>query len=317
MKRLDAVLLLLLAALWGASYLFMRLGAGEFGAVAFAGARAVGAALCLVPLLAWRGGLPVWRAHWRAISLVGLANSALPFVLFSFAALHITAGLSAILNATTPMFAVLIGRFWLGEKLTASRVAGLLVGFGGVLWLAWDKAGVKSADPRAAGLAVGACLLATLGYGFAANFTKHRLDAVPSMAVAAGGQFVSALVLAGPALWQWPAVMPGARAWGALIAITLLGTAVAYALFFRLIARIGASRTVTVTYLIPVFGVLWGALFLGETITFRMGLGCAVILLGTGLTTGLLQRMDFSQPLPAWVMRCFFPPRGDLWMLHR
>lgn len=287
MKRTDLAALLLLAALWGASYLFMRIGAGEFGALTFAGLRSGVAALLLLPLLAWRGGLGELRRHWRAIALVGLANSALPFVLFSYAALSINAGLSAIFNAATPLYTAAIAWLWLGERPGPARLAGLAVGFGGVMWLAWDKTGLKTGGASAAG-AVGACVLATLLYGFAANFTRRHLGGVPALVSTAGGQLASAFALALPAAMKWPTVAPSARAWLALLALAVACTAVAYLLFFRLIARVGAPRAMTVTFLIPAFGVAWGALFLGEVFTGKMALGCAVILLGTALTTGLL-----------------------------
>lgn len=298
MKRSDLILLLSLAALWGASYLFMRLGAGEFGAIPLAGVRAIGATLCLLPLLAWRDGLSELRAHWKPIALVGITSSALPFALFAFAALSISAGLSSIFNATTPLFAAVIGGLWLRDRLSAARVAGLVVGFAGVLWLVWDKASFK---PGATGWAVLACLVAALLYGFSANFTKRHLGSVSPLVVAAGGQLASALLLALPAALLWPTDDPGMRAWSATIALAILCTAVAYVMFFRLIASVGASRAVTVSFLIPGFAVAWGALFLGEAFTPEMALGCAVILVGTGLTTGLIRRPVRTLPTPSVV----------------
>lgn len=297
MKRSDFATLLLLAALWGSSYLFMRLGAGEFGAVPFAGLRAGLAALLLLPLVAWRGGLAALRHHWRPIVLIGLTQSALPFVLFSYAALHLTTGLSAILGATTPLFTALVSWAWLGDRPNASRLAGLMVGFAGVVWLVWEKAALKS-DAASAGLAVAACLLAALLYGFSSNYTKQRAGQVPPLAVAAGCQLASILFLLIPAGAAWPATLPGLRAWGAVITIAVLCTALAYVLFFRLIARVGAARTVAVTFLIPAFGVLWGAVFLHEAITPATVVGCAVILTGTGLTTGFIRLPALRLPKP-------------------
>ena len=288
MKLSDLALLLSLAALWGGSYLFLRMGAGEFGPVALAGCRAAGAALLLLSLLLRRGGVGELRAHWKPIAVVGLAQNALPYLLFSFAALSINAGFSAILTATTPLFAAVVAWRWLGEKLSAPRLAGLAIGLAGVLWLAWDRIGAKTGG-AAAGWAVGACLVAAFLYGWAANFAKQRLNRVTPLAVATGSQVTSALVLALPAVVWWPANPPSLRAWGALAALAFACTAVAYVLFFRLIAAVGAARTVTVTFLIPVFGVLWGGLFLGEPFTLAMGLGGTVVLLGTALTTGVIK----------------------------
>lgn len=298
MKTADVATLFFLAGLWGASYLFMRIGAGEFGALPMAGARAAGAALLLLPLLAARrdGGLAALRRHWKPIALVGIANSALPFVLFGFAALSINASLSAIFNAATPLYAALLGLLWLRENISTQRGLGLAVGFVGVLWLVWDSASFKAgADTVASGWAVLACLAATLLYAFSAHYSKQRLAEVPPLAIASGGQLVSAIVLAVPAIFCWPAANPSPRAWLSLLALTVACTALAYVLFFRLIANVGASRTMTVPFLVPAFGVLWGVLFLGEAFSLQMAIGSGLIVLGTALTTGLIS-------LPRWIL---------------
>jgi drug/metabolite transporter (DMT)-like permease len=289
MKPADIAELVALAAIWGASFLFMRIGVVEFGPLALTALRVGGATLCLLPLLLWQGQLGAMRTHWRAIAIVGLFNSALPFVLFGIAALAINAGLSSIFNATAPLWGALIAWLWLHDKLSASRVFGLFIGFVGVVFLAWDKASFKPGEHGvSAGLAIGACLLATLCYGFAANYTKQRLAGVPPLAVAAGSQAAASVVLLLPALWQLPRALPSATAWGSVVVLAVLCTAVAYLLYFRLIAHLGAPRAITVTYLIPVFAVLWGALWLREEITLSMAAGCAVILVGTALASGLV-----------------------------
>ncbi len=173
MKNSDLAELLGLAALWGASFLFVRMGAAEFGPVALAALRVIGAALFLMPLLALRGELGVLRRHWRAIFVVGITNSALPFLLFAYAALSITAGLSAIFNAASPLFGALIAWLWLKDKLTPARIAGLVIGFAGVLWLAWDQASFK---PGGSGWATLACIGATLFYGFSARLANNRKE---------------------------------------------------------------------------------------------------------------------------------------------
>jgi drug/metabolite transporter (DMT)-like permease len=290
MKAADGAELVTLAAIWGASFLFMRMGAGEFGPVALAFVRVAGAAAFLLPLLAWRGQLGALREHWKPILLVGLTNSAVPFVCFGLAVLAITGGLSAIFNATTPLFGALIAGLWLKDKLNASRAVGLGVGFAGVVWLAWDKASIKPGDHGvSSALAIAACLLATLLYGFSANFTKRYLQGVPSLALATGSQLSATLFLALPAMALWPARTPGAVAWIAVALLAIVCTGVAYVLYFRLIANLGPSNAIAVTYLIPAFAVLWGAVFLHEPITGAMVIGCAIILLGTSLATGLLK----------------------------
>ncbi len=287
MRRADLLELVLLAALWGASFLFMRLGAGEFGPVALSFVRVLGATMLLLPLLARQGQTTALRTHWRPIFVVGLTNSALPFLCFSYAALSINAGLSAVFNAATPLFGAVIAWLWLKDKLTPARIAGLVIGFAGVLWLVWDQAAFKPG--ASSGWAVLACLAATVFYGFSASFTKRHLTGVPPMAVAAGSQLSATLFLAVPAVWWWPQQMPSTQAWLFALVLTVACTGLAYLLFFRLIAHIGPANAISVTFLIPVFAVIWGAVFLGESVSLAMALGCAVILLGTSLATGVLR----------------------------
>jgi drug/metabolite transporter (DMT)-like permease len=289
MKSSDLLELITLAALWGASFLFVRMGAAEFGPVALAAARVIGATLFLLPLLRWRGQIGELRRHWRPIFVVGVLNSALPFLLFSYAALSITAGLASIFNAAAPLFGAVIAWLWLKDRLTPSATLGLAIGFAGVLGLAWSNVNHGAAfKPGGSGWAIAACLAATLFYGIAANFTKRRLTGVAPLAVATGSQLAAALVLALPAVWWWPAALPSTRALGAAAGLAVLSTGIAYVIYFRLIAHVGPAKAITVTFLIPAFAVLWGWLFLDEQISAAMVLGCAVILLGTGLATGLI-----------------------------
>jgi len=286
----DLAELLGLAALWGASFLLMRMGAGEFGAVALAAVRVGGAALVLLPLLALHQQIGDLRRHWRPIFVVGITNSALPFLCFSFAALSITAGLSAIFNAASPLFGAVIARIWLRDRLTPSRVLGLLVGFGGVAGLALSNVnGAASFKPGGSGWAIVACLVGSVLYGFSVNYAKRSLAGVAPMAVAAGSQLSAVLALSIPAWFWWPERTPAHAAWVAAAALAVACTGLAYLLYFRLIARIGPGNAIAVTFLVPLFAVLWGWLLLAETISLPMIAGCTVILLGTGLTTGLLR----------------------------
>ena len=286
MKQRDIVDLILLAAIWGGSFLFMRYAAPAFGAVALIWLRVAIAAACLMPLLVGHAHLAVLRERAVPIGIMGIFNSALPFVLIAWATLSLTAGFASILNATTPIFAALIAAVWLGDRLGAGRTLGLVLGFAGVLTLAAGKADFR---PGGSGWAVVAMLVATFSYGYAANYTRRHLAGVPALVNAAGSQLISAVALLPFAIHFWPARSPDAKAWAAAVALGVVCTALAYLLYFRLIARIGAARTVSVTFLIPVFGTLWGALFLAETVTLQMLAGGVVILLGTALATGLLR----------------------------
>lgn len=286
----DAAELLLLGALWGASFLFMRIGAPEFGPLALVFLRVAGAGLVLLPLVAARGQWPALRRHAVPLLVVGIGNSALPFTLFTVAALVLTAGLAGIINATAPLWGTLIAWAWLHDKPGPARLIGIAVGFAGVLVLAWDKAGLKdSAHGVSPGLGIACCVAATLCYGFTVNYTKRRLAGVPPLVVAAGSQSAAALVMLLPALWAWPAQMPSTRAWVAVAALALACTALAYLLYFRLIAHVGPAQAIAVTYLIPPFAIVWGLLVLGEPVTAGMLAGCAVVLLGTALASGLLR----------------------------
>ncbi len=278
----------LLAALWGASFLFMRLGASEFGPLPTAGLRVALATLFLWPILLRQGQWPALRRHWRPILAAGLINSAIPFALFSWAVLHIATGLSSILNATAPLFGALVAWIWLGDRISRLRWLGLALGFAGVALLAWRAPAGTGLKTGHAAWAIAACLMASSCYAIAASFARRYLTGIPPLAATTGSQLGATLGLALPALWFWPAQMPGLRAWAAIVAIAVLCTGIAYILYFRLIAHAGPSRALAVTFLAPVFAVVYGAVFLHEAITPWM-IGCGlVIVCGTMLSTGLV-----------------------------
>ena len=280
----------LLGAIWGSSFLFMRLALLDFGPVATAGLRVTIGTLVLLPLLLWRGQGSVLRQHWKPVFLVGLLNSALPFLCFTFALQSITTGLSAILNATVPLFGALVAWAWLSDRPSRSRILGLVVGFAGVTLLAWDKASFKpDASGQASGWAVLACLAATTCYAIAASFTKRYLSTMPSLVTATGSQLGSAIALILPTIWLWPAKAPGTNAWLAVLAVGVFCTGLAYVMYFRLLGAIGPARTLAVTFVVPVFALIYGVVLLNEHITLWMLLCGAIILLGTALSAGLLR----------------------------
>ena len=285
MKQRDLADLLLLAMLWGGSFLFMRIAVPEFGPFAMVETRAAVAALVLFAIMLRRGETGELRRNWRGVSVVGAVNSAIPFTLFGYAMLAVTAGFGAILNATSPLFGAVIAYVWLRERLPWLRIVGLLIGFGGVALLVWGK---PSFTLGGDGFAIAAALGAALSYGIAPNYAKRNLGKVSPLVIATGSQIAAAVILLPIAIMMWPARNPSGGAWLAAIVLGIASTGLAYILYFRLIRNVGPTRAIAVTFLVPVFGMLWGALFLGESVTPGMMLGCAVILLGTAVANGLV-----------------------------
>ncbi len=281
---------LLLAAIWGSSFLFMRMGAAELGALPTAALRVAIASLFLLPLLRLHGQTHLLRQHWKPVLFVGVLNSGIPFALYSFAVMHISTGLSSILNATVPLFGALVAWAWLGDRPGLSRGIGLALGFGGIVLLAGGQVGFKPAASGVSPLwAVLACLGATTCYALSASFTKKHIPPLPSLVTATGSQIGATLALALPALWWHPDHVPGLQAWAAMLVLGVLCSGVAYILYFRLIERAGPARALTVTYLVPVFAVAYGVALLGESLTLWMLLCGAIVLVGTSLASGLIR----------------------------
>jgi drug/metabolite transporter (DMT)-like permease len=284
--RMDFVLL---AAIWGSSFMFMKQGALALGALPTAGLRVGIAALFLLPILLARGHGPALRQHWKLVFAVGVLNSAIPFACFTFALLTISTGLSSILNATVPLFGALIAWMWLKDRPDRLRMVGLAVGFIGVAMLAWGKASFKpNASGNTSGWAVLAVLLACLCYGISASFTKRYMAGLPSLVSAGGSQLGATLALAPFAAWYWPHHPVPVSAWLSVIALGVMCSGVAYILFFRLIERAGPARALSVTFAIPVFAVLYGVVLLGEVVTPWMLVCALVIVVGTSLSSGLV-----------------------------
>lgn len=286
-QRLEFVCL---AAIWGASFLFIRVAVPEFGALPLMMVRCLVGAAILVPLAFARHGAAGLAAHagpaWGRLFAAGVMNSAVPFAMFGFAGLYLSAGFSSILNATVPIFGAIVGVVWLRERLTAARIAGLVIGLAGVALISWQRVDIAGGGMGV--LAVLACLVATFSYAVAGNFAKTRLARIDPLVLAAGSQAGALLALLPGGVALWPAQWPSAGAWACALALGALCTGFAYVLFFRLISRLSASAALSVTFLIPVFGVFWGWLFLAETVDVWMLTGGAVVVLGTALASGML-----------------------------
>jgi len=288
----QIAMLLALAAMWGASFLFMRVAVPSLGPVVLADARVAIAGLALLAYAAAVGARPALRARWRDFLLLGAINAALPFALLSAAELEIEASLAAVLNAMAPLCGAIVGAVWLGQRVTRAATVGLLLGVAGVaLVVGLSPFTIDTAFV----LAVLACLAAAFGYGIGANLVRVRFTGVPPLTLAIGQQVAAAVVL----LPLNPAVpvraAPDLVDVACLAALALLSTSVAYLLYFRLLAELGATGGMTVIYVVPVFGVLWGALFLDEAIHLSTIAGGAVILFSVWLIT----RRPAAAPAPA------------------
>jgi len=288
MKPLYLAELILLAALWGASFLFMRIGAPEFGPLALIGLRTGIASLFLLPIVLATGKLQQIHDNAAALLLVGVIGTAIPFTLLSYATLYVTAGYASILNATATIFTAIIAWLWVHERLQPSAIIGLLLGFVGVSVLVFDKQGNTSQITL---LPVAAGLIATFCYGLGANFVRQKLAHIHPLAIAGGSQLGAVISQLPLMIGWWPQQPASEIAWLAVIILGVASTGFALILYFRLIAHVGVNKTMTVSYLIPFFGVLWGMIFLQEPLTLLMAIGGALILTGVGLSTGVLNRL--------------------------
>lgn len=282
MTALDVMQLLTLGLLWGGSFLFMRVAAPEFGPVSLIALRVTLAALLLAPFLKAVGG----RRVAARVAWLGLVNSALPFCLFAWATLVLPAGFSAILNATALWWSAAIGWCLFGAIPARRALLGAAVSVLGVALMVRHQLLGAGPPPPGTGAAIAAAVAATACYGYGSHYSRRHLADVPSRSIAAGSMLAAALVLALPGVAMWPAARPSAHAALAALALGAFSTAWAYLLHFRLIERIGASRAMTVTVLVPAFGVVLGVLVLGEPLTPGMGLGGALVLLGCSWALG-------------------------------
>jgi drug/metabolite transporter (DMT)-like permease len=288
----------MLSLLWGAAYLFTRSAVPEFGPVTLIALRMGIAAVLLLPVLAMRGGLPVLRRHAALFALQGTAFTALSFVLIAWSALTLSAGLTAVLNATAPMFGAIVAWLWLGERIGGWRRVGLLVGMAGVAVLLWGRMSLRmDASSVAVGWAVLAGLGSSLIWGVSANFARVRMSGIDPLAMTVGTMLAAALALAPLAWAEWqgawgePRVaLPGLRAWAEAVFLGVASSGLGMLMYFRLLREVGTVPTMSVTFLNPVVAIVSGALYLGEAITLQTVAGSAVVLAGTALAVGLLPR---------------------------
>lgn len=270
----------LLGAIWGASFLFMRIAADDFGPAPLVALRLGLGSLVLLPFL-WRARARFPARLWPKLALIGAINSALPFLLFAWGAQRAPAGVGAIANAMTVLFTALVGFLFFGERIGTRRAVALLAGFAGVVVLASGKVAGMSV-----GWAAAAGALASLSYGLGINLVRRHLTGLPPAAVASATLGSAALLVLPFALATWPETPVPAASWWSAVALGVLCTGAAFVMYYRLIARIGASRASTVTYLIPLFGVGWAWMLLGEPLTWTMAVAGALILGSVAFSQG-------------------------------
>ena len=295
MNTANLLRLIVLASIWGGSFLFMRISAPTLGPAVLIEFRVLFAALFLAIVgVVLRKRLDM-RAHWKHYFILGFFNSAFPFLLFAFAARTLPASVLAVLNATAPMWGALLGAVWSRQAIRARTALGLVLGTVGVALLV----GFDHATSRpGAGIAVAAALVAALSYSVASLYARTAKSVEP-FANAHGTMWTSALMVL-PALPLFPpAGAPTVGIVGAVIALGVLCSGIAYILYFKLIEDVGTTSALTVTFLSPVFGILWGALFLGEAIGWYTIVGSAITLVGTAFVTGFVPRFGRDAPVPA------------------
>ena len=294
MKLTDTFLLILLAAIWGGSFVFMRATVDVFGPVALITFRLLFAALFMLVFLIPKKNFREFIANWKTLFAVGILGSALPFTLLAYTSLSMKSGTVSILNAMTPVFAALIAHLWLKSKMTALQFTGMFISIAGLVFLVWDKLSwnIQSWLPVLAGA------FAALSYGVASNMTKKYLADVSIMTTSSGSLAFSAIIMLLLLQFFVPDYSQiSTLDWFYTVLLGLVCTSLAYIIYFKLIKNIGPARIVSVTFLIPVFSFIWGYVLLNEQVTTRMWLAMFTILFGMALVTGLIHRNKIIEKL--------------------
>jgi drug/metabolite transporter (DMT)-like permease len=299
MGPVEVALLLVLALLWGGSFFLQKIILREVRPFTLVFARLALAALALNLIILFMGyRFSSLRQHWRGMILMGAFNNAVPFCLFAWSQTRITSGLAAIFNATAPLFTVLAAHvFTRDERLTPRKLVGVACGISGVIFIIGPSV---LAGPRGSISGQVACLVAAICYSLAAIYSR-RFKAIPSIVLAGVQAGIAALMVLPLALLvehPWKLAMPGRTTWAAMLALGLLSTALAYAIYFRLLARAGATNTVLVTFLIPISALLLGTLLLNEQLKLRELGGMAFIVVGLAIIDGRVLKLFNGKTAP-------------------
>ncbi len=280
----DLGALILLGALWGGSFIFIRVAVPALGPFVLMELRVGLAAAALALCAGAVGRLPKLRARWKEFLIIGTLNAAIPFSLIAAAEINLTASLAAILNSTTVLFTAVVAAVWTGDALSARKVVGVVFGIVGVAVLVgWDPIALS----RVVLLSVGAMLAASLSYALGAVYAKRTFAGTPPLVMAIGQPAAAAMLLLPLAAVSLPDERPSVAVTLSVLGLALLSTAAAYMLYFRLIESVGPTSTVTVTLLVPVFGLLFGVLLLDEPFGLGTLAGLGIILSSVALVTGI------------------------------
>jgi drug/metabolite transporter (DMT)-like permease len=284
MRPRDFAGLVLLGAVWGAAFLFIRVAVPALGPFPLVELRVGLAAVALILYVFAVGRVPKIRRRWRSFLVLGFLNTALPFSLISAAEIHLTASLAAILNSTTVMFTAIVAAVWMGDALTTRKLVGIVLGIVGVTVLVgWDPTPLNGVVL----LSVAAMLFASLSYALGATYTKHSFSGIPPIVMAIGQLTAATALLLPLSAVTLPEEVPSLTVALCVLALALLSTAVAYLIYFRLIENVGPTSTVTVTLLVPVFGLLFGVLLLDEPFGLGTLAGLGIILFSVVIITGV------------------------------
>ncbi|MBP9673619.1 MAG: EamA family transporter [Bacteriovoracaceae bacterium] len=284
MKKADLIRLIFLSAIWGSSFIFMRIVAPVMGPFATAGSRLFLAGLMLHIYFFFTNYKPEWKKNFKHYLVMGVVNSAIPFTLFAFAASHIPAAYSVILNATSPLFGAIFSFLFLKELLSFKKMFGLLLGIAGVTLIVLKKGQQVDLAPLAF-VSMLACLLAAACYALAAIYMKKFGQNIKPVAMAGASPLLAGLILFPLAIMYPPEGEITVKIIGALLALAILCSAIAYLLYYKLLANVGVTKALLVTYLMPFFGILWAILFLGEELSIPILVGGGIIILSTYIGT--------------------------------
>ena len=290
MSKRDLIIFITLSFMWSLSFIFYRIGVPEFGSMSFASLRVVFAGVTMLAFLAFDPShLKAVRKHWKLLTIVGLVSTSIPFVLFSYAAQSVNAGVLAVLNAAVPMMSGFIASTFFNDKLSKKQILGLVIGVVGVIILMSETLFGGGVSKLSSGLLpMGYALLGCVGYAIGANVTKNYLQDTSPVAITIGAMLIASIVMLPVAIYEFPYGQSiSVKAWVSVVCIGVFSTAIAFIFINELIKSIGPMRATSITLVIPIFAIIFGYILLGEALDTAAIIGSIVILFGTYLSLNL------------------------------